>query len=53
MKTQARVVAIGGGVVGVATLYHLARKGRTDVVLGERTELAAGSTWPWKRWRAS
>ena len=45
MKTHARVVVIGGGVVGVSTLYHLARKGWSDVVLCERTELTAGSTW--------
>ena len=45
MKTHARVVVIGGGVVGVSTLYHLAKKGWTDVVLCERTELTAGSTW--------
>ena len=45
MKSHARVVVIGGGVVGVATLYHLARKGWSDVVLCERTELTAGSTW--------
>ena len=45
MKTKARVVVIGGGVVGVSTLYHLAKKGWTDVVLCERTELTAGSTW--------
>ncbi len=45
MKTHARVVVIGGGVVGVSTLYHLARKGWTDVVLLERSELTAGSTW--------
>ncbi|NNM62317.1 MAG: FAD-dependent oxidoreductase [Steroidobacteraceae bacterium] len=45
MKTHARVVVIGGGVVGVSTLYHLARKGWTDVVLLERAELTAGSTW--------
>ena len=45
MKTSARVVVIGGGVVGVSTLYHLARKGWSDVVLCERTELTAGSTW--------
>jgi dimethylglycine dehydrogenase len=45
MKTHARVVVIGGGVVGVSTLYHLARKGWSDVVLLERTELTAGSTW--------
>lgn len=45
MKTQARVVVIGGGVVGVSTLYHLARKGWSDVVLVERKELTSGSTW--------
>jgi len=45
MKTHARVVVIGGGVVGVSTLYHLAKKGWTDVVLVERKELTSGSTW--------
>jgi dimethylglycine dehydrogenase len=45
MKTHARVVVIGGGVVGVATLYHLAKKGWSDVVLVERKELTSGSTW--------
>jgi dimethylglycine dehydrogenase len=45
MKSQARVVVIGGGVVGVATLYHLAKKGWSDVVLVERKELTSGSTW--------
>ncbi len=45
MKSHARVVVIGGGVVGVSALYHLAKKGWTDVVLCERTELTAGSTW--------
>ncbi len=45
MKNTARVVVIGGGVVGVSTLYHLAKKGWKDVVLLERTELTAGSTW--------
>ena len=45
MKTHARVVVIGGGAVGVSTLYHLAHKGWSDVVLIERAELTAGSTW--------
>jgi dimethylglycine dehydrogenase len=45
MKTHARAVVIGGGVVGVSTLYHLAKKGWSDVVLIERKELTSGSTW--------
>jgi dimethylglycine dehydrogenase len=45
MKSTARVVVIGGGVVGVSTLYHLAKKGWSDVVLVERKELTSGSTW--------
>ena len=45
MKSHARVVVIGGGVVGVSTLYHLAKKGWDDVVLFERKELTSGSTW--------
>jgi len=45
MRTQARVVVIGGGVVGVSTLYHLVKKGLTDSVLVERKELTSGSTW--------
>lgn len=45
MKSQAKVVVIGGGVVGVSTLYHLAKKGWNDVVLVERKELTSGSTW--------
>ncbi|WP_428334301.1 GcvT family protein [Novosphingobium sp.] len=45
MKTTARVVVIGGGVVGVSTLYHLAKLGWSDVALIERKELTSGSTW--------
>ncbi len=45
MKSHARVVVIGGGVVGVSTLYHLVKKGWSDVVLVERKELTSGSTW--------
>ena len=45
MRNNARVVVIGGGVVGVSTLYHLAKKGWSDVVLLERKELTSGSTW--------
>jgi dimethylglycine dehydrogenase len=45
MSTRARVVVIGGGAVGCSALYHLTRLGCTDVVLLERDELTAGSTW--------
>jgi dimethylglycine dehydrogenase len=45
MRTHARVVVIGGGVVGVSTLYHLVKKGLSDSVLIERKELTSGSTW--------
>ena len=45
MKTKTKVVVVGGGVVGVSALYHLAKKGLTDAVLVERKELTSGSTW--------
>jgi dimethylglycine dehydrogenase len=45
MKRHARVVVIGGGAVGCSALFHLTRLGWTDVVLLERDELTAGSTW--------
>ena len=45
MKDQARVVVIGGGVVGCSVLYHLTKLGWTDVMLIERSELTSGSTW--------
>ena len=43
--TRARLVIIGGGVVGTSSLYHLAKAGWTDCVLLEKNELTAGSTW--------
>ncbi|MEM7669924.1 MAG: FAD-binding oxidoreductase, partial [Pseudomonadota bacterium] len=45
MKSHAKVVVIGGGVVGCSVLYHLAKAGWTDVMLLERSELTSGSTW--------
>ncbi|MGM0562228.1 MAG: GcvT family protein [Pseudomonadota bacterium] len=45
MKTQYRVVVIGGGVVGASVLYHLSKFGWTDVALIEREVLTAGSSW--------
>ncbi len=45
LPSTARVVIIGGGVVGVSSLYHLAKAGWTDCVLLEKNELTSGSTW--------
>jgi dimethylglycine dehydrogenase len=45
MRSHYRVVVIGGGVVGASVLYHLTKLGWTEVVLIERAELTAGSTW--------
>ncbi len=42
---QAKVVIIGGGVIGCSTAYHLAKHGWKDIVLLERTQLTAGTTW--------
>ena len=45
MKSNYRVVGIGGGVVGASVLYHLAKFGWDDVCLIERSVLTAGSSW--------
>jgi glycine cleavage system aminomethyltransferase T/glycine/D-amino acid oxidase-like deaminating enzyme len=45
LPTHARVVIIGGGIVGVSVAYHLAKRGWTDVVLLERKQLTSGTTW--------
>lgn len=45
MRAEADVIIIGGGVVGCAIAWHLAKAGVRDVLLLERTELTAGSTW--------
>jgi dimethylglycine dehydrogenase len=45
MRTHARVVVIGGGVVGCSVLYHLTKLGWPEVMLIERSELTSGSTW--------
>ncbi|MCI5109688.1 MAG: FAD-dependent oxidoreductase [Marivita sp.] len=44
MAEQAKVVIIGGGVIGCSIAYHLAKKGWSDVILCERDELTAGAT---------
>ena len=45
MRTKARVVVIGGGVVGASVLYHLAKAGWSELLLVERDQLTSGSTW--------
>src|ERR1700678_127790 len=42
---RARVVIIGGGVIGASVAYHLARMGWTDVLLLEQGQLSCGTTW--------
>ncbi len=45
LPAKARVVIIGGGVIGCSVAYHLTKKGWTDVVLLERKQLTSGTTW--------
>jgi glycine cleavage system aminomethyltransferase T/glycine/D-amino acid oxidase-like deaminating enzyme len=45
LPSQARVVIVGGGIVGASIAYHLAAAGETDVVLVERGRLTNGTTW--------
>ena len=45
LPDSARVVIIGGGVIGCSVAYHLADMGWTDVVLLERDQLTCGTTW--------
>ena len=44
-RAHARVVIVGGGIVGCSVAYHLAKRGCTDVVLLERKQLTCGTTW--------
>ena len=45
LPERARVVVLGGGIIGASTLYHLAKSGCTDAVLLERNQFASGTTW--------
>ena len=45
LPQHARVVIVGGGIVGCSVAYHLALRGVTDVVLLERRQLTCGTTW--------
>jgi 4-methylaminobutanoate oxidase (formaldehyde-forming) len=44
LPSQARIVVVGGGIIGCSTAYHLAKLGCSDVVLLERAKLTSGST---------
>ncbi|MDJ0779050.1 MAG: FAD-dependent oxidoreductase [Gammaproteobacteria bacterium] len=45
MQSKAKIVIIGGGVMGCSLAYHLCKEGESDVVLLEKAELTSGSTW--------
>ena len=45
LPTKARVVIVGGGIIGCSVAYHLAKLGWQDVVLLERKQLTSGTTW--------
>jgi 4-methylaminobutanoate oxidase (formaldehyde-forming) len=45
VPTQARIVIIGGGIIGCSIAYHLAAMGETDVLLLEQHQLTDGATW--------
>ena len=45
LPTQAQIVIVGGGIVGCSVAYHLAKLGRTDVLLLEQGQLTSGTTW--------
>ena len=45
LPNQARVIIIGGGVIGCSVAYHLTKLGWSDIVLLERKELTCGTTW--------
>jgi dimethylglycine dehydrogenase len=45
IQSHAKLVVVGGGIMGVSLLYHLTKEGWSDVVLIEKSELTSGSTW--------
>src|ERR1700693_5615447 len=45
LPPRARVVVVGGGIIGTSVAYHLAHAGWSDVVLLERDRLTSGTTW--------
>ncbi len=45
LPNHAQIIIVGGGIVGCSTAYHLAKMGRTDVLLLEQGKLTSGTTW--------
>ena len=45
LPTHARVIVVGGGVIGISTAYHLAKAGWSDILVLERDKLTSGTTW--------
>ena len=45
IQSHAKLVVVGGGILGVSLLYHLTKEGWKDIVLIEKGELTSGSTW--------
>ena len=45
LPEAARVVIVGGGIMGCSTAYHLAELGCTDVIIVERSKLTSGTIW--------
>ena len=45
LPAQAEIIIVGGGIAGCSTAYHLARLGKTDVLLLEQGKLTSGTTW--------
>jgi 4-methylaminobutanoate oxidase (formaldehyde-forming) len=45
LPNQAEIIIVGGGIAGCSTAYHLARAGKTDVLLLEQGKLTSGTTW--------
>lgn len=45
LPSHARVIVVGGGVIGISTAYHLAKAGWSDILVLERDKLTSGTTW--------